>query len=120
MTSLIQQYAALRDKRIRAQREVDMIYESEQLLKEQLIGEMLTKRHNIVLEGSYQLLLTEKVIPVATDWPALLDYIRESGQIDLLHRRLTESAINARWAEGQAVPGVAAQTKYDIKLKEIN
>lgn len=120
MTTLIQQYVALRDKRIRAQREVDMIYESEQLIKEQLIGDMLTKRLSVVLEDRYQLVLSTKTVPVASDWPALLDHIRETGALDLLHRRLTESAVSARWAEGAYIPGVSAHTKHDLKLKETN
>jgi hypothetical protein len=49
-----------------------------------------------------------------------LDYIRETGSLDLLHRRLTESAVSARWAEGVNIPGVSVHTKHDLKLKETN
>jgi hypothetical protein len=116
--SLVKQYAALRDKRIAAQREVDTMYEAEQLLKEQLIGKMLTEHHGAMAEGKYVLTLTQKTVPVVFDWPVVIEYIRRTGQLDLLHRRLTESAITARWAEGETIPGVVPQPKYDLKLKE--
>jgi hypothetical protein len=118
--SLLKQYAELRERRARAQREVDTMYEAEQLLKEQLIGEMITRGNQAIVEDGLQLVLTRKEAPVVIDWPVVIDYIRRTGQLDLLHRRLTESAVAARWAEGEAIPGVVSQPKYDVKLKESN
>lgn len=46
------------------------------------------------------------VEPVVVDWPTTLQYIRETGNLDLLHKRLTASAVKLRWADGVMVPGV--------------
>jgi hypothetical protein len=46
------------------------------------------------------------VEPVVNDWSQTLQYIRETGNLDLLHKRLTASAVKLRWADGISIPGV--------------
>ena len=54
------------------------------------------------------------VEPVVSDWPVTLQYIRETGNLDLLHKRLTASAVKLRWADGLTIPGV--EQYEDTKL----
>ena len=44
--------------------------------------------------------------PMAADWGLIYDYIRQNDALDLLHKRLTASAIKLRWEEGQTIPGI--------------
>ena len=49
-------------------------------------------------------------------WPQILEYIKETGSVDLLQKRLTESAVKARWTAGVDVPGVLNIPKHVITI----
>jgi hypothetical protein len=51
------------------------------------------------------------------DFGALEGYIREHGALDLLQRRLTESAVKLRWDDGIQIPGVGIETEQKLQLK---
>ena len=44
---------------------------------------------------------------IAGDWPLIHEYIRENDAFDLLHKRLTDSAIILRKEDGVDIPGVS-------------
>ena len=50
------------------------------------------------------------VEPVVNDWGQVLEHVRKTGELELLHRRLTVSAVKERWSSGVNVPGV---DRYD-------
>ena len=54
--------------------------------------------------------------PVATEWTLIWDHIKETGEFDLLHRRLTSLAVKARWEEGIELPGVGKQEVYKLSV----
>ena len=57
--------------------------------------------------GSYAIIkCSPKDKPVAEDWPALYAHIQASGEFELLHKRLTQTAVEERWEDGVQVPGV--------------
>jgi hypothetical protein len=50
--------------------------------------------------------LKTSIEPVVNEWPSLHKYIITTGHLDLLHKRLTASAVKLRWADGIDIPGV--------------
>ncbi len=50
---------------------------------------------------------TVKERAIASDWPSIQAYIKEHDAFDLLHKRLTDSAILLRRDDGVEVPGVS-------------
>lgn len=69
--------------------------------------------------GSYILTAKPKDVPRCTDWSLLHAHIKETGEFDLLHKRLTESAVMARRKDGVYLPGMVYDTKvsYTITAK---
>lgn len=57
-----------------------------------------------------------KLAPVANDWVAIHEYIKEHDAIDLVQKRLTESAVKLRWDDGIAIPGVGDKLVEKIKV----
>jgi hypothetical protein len=57
-----------------------------------------------------------KLTPVAQDWDAIHQYIRENDAIDLVHKRLTESAVRLRWDDDIVIPGVGDKITEKIKV----
>lgn len=54
--------------------------------------------------------------PVAEDWSAIHQFIKDNDAIDLVHRRLTESAVQLRWDDGVTIPGVGDKLVEKIKV----
>jgi hypothetical protein len=55
--------------------------------------------------------------PYISDFAALEGYIREHGALDLLQKRLTESAVKLRWEDNIQIPGVGLMTEQKLILK---
>jgi len=53
----------------------------------------------------------------ATDWPALHAFIAKTGAFDLLQKRLTSTAVAARFEEGEPIPGVESFDRYFITVR---
>lgn len=54
-----------------------------------------------------------------TDWPTLCKYVKENDAWDLLYKRITNEAYNARLEVGEAVPGTEPFQKMDLSLTKI-
>jgi hypothetical protein len=49
-------------------------------------------------------------------WPAVLDYIIANKATDLFQKRLTASAVKARWDEGEVIVGIEKVRKHSLKF----
>lgn len=54
--------------------------------------------------------------PFISDYSQLEGYIIEHGALDLLQKRLTESAVKLRWEDGVQIPGVGVSTEKKLRL----
>jgi len=54
--------------------------------------------------------------PVGEDWPAIHQYIRDNDAIDLLHKRLTVTAVKLRWDDDVEIPGIGRKLVEKIKV----
>ena len=69
-------------------------------------------------DGKNATLTLDKVADaVPEDWDALYKHTILTGEFDLLHKRITTTAVKERWQEGKEVPGVAHIEKLVINLK---
>jgi hypothetical protein len=44
--------------------------------------------------------------PVVSDWAAFYAHVQNTGDFDLMHRRVADAAVAERWENKQEVPGV--------------
>lgn len=112
----IKEILSVRKQRLSLQREADLLEQKEKALTNDLINSMVSRDVDTITDGEDQVTLVTTLEPVATNWPTLLDYIRQNDALDILQKRLTPSAIKARWADGQDVPGVDSLEKHTIKF----
>lgn len=66
--------------------------------------------------GPYNLVVSIKKVPRCTDWEGFHAYILNTGNIDMLHKRLTESAVMARVDNNEYVPGIVTDDKPSYKI----
>jgi len=64
--------------------------------------------------------VTQSQRPVILDWSELEVWIRANNAVDMLQKRLTDSAVKLRWDDGIQVPGVGIQTTDKVTIKARN
>ena len=112
----IAEIQSIRKKRLSLQREADLLEQQEKGLIGDLIQHMNASKLEVFKEGEDEAVLVASDEPNVEDWPKLLDHILATGSIDLLQKRVTASAVKARWKDDQTVPGIAVVTKQSLKF----
>lgn len=107
---------ALRERRLKLQREADKLEQEEKDLLYDIQKELMANNLDVYSEDGYTVNLKSKDAPVVVDWAATLDYIRQTGGVDMLQKRLTDSAVKARWDSGVEIPGVNKTTRTTITI----
>jgi F0F1-type ATP synthase epsilon subunit len=107
---------AVRSKRLSLQREADLLEQEEKALTNALIEAMAQEGRDTYEDGGIVVNLVTTDEPLVDSWPKLLDYIVENGAVDLLQKRVTVSAVKARWKDDVNLPGVLSVPKHSIKF----
>lgn len=64
--------------------------------------------------------LKYKDVPSAASWPDIHAHLTSHPEdFDILHRRLSESAIRERWAAGVSIPGVESVVLPDLSVTKV-
>lgn len=68
--------------------------------------------------GSYALTSKTKTVPKCDDWNSFHRYVIANNAPELLHKRLTESAVMERINAGEIIPGISTDDKitYNVKV----
>jgi len=114
----IAELLSVRKQRLSLQREADLLEEQEKKMTGEIIDYMIGTKLGTLKQGEDEAILTHSEEPMVNPgmWPVVLDYIVETGAVDLLQKRLTASAVKARWADGEVVVGIEKVRKYTLKF----
>lgn len=97
----------LRADRLALEKQAEEIKVNENALKEHLIATLGKDQAAVGVIGNIATVkVIPSVIPVATDWDAIWEYIQKNKATDMLQRRLNDKAVKDRWENGVSVPGV--------------
>lgn len=110
--TLVAQLNAARNERLALDRQSAKLKVVEDTCMDQLIAAKVVSGQY----GSYLLEFVNKKTPRCTDWPGLWAYVRENDAFEMLHKRLTESAIMERVNAGEIVPGIVVDDKPTYKI----
>jgi hypothetical protein len=116
LPDLIDQYITARAERLMLDKQVEQMKEHEELLKKAIIAKYQEQGLTLLGSNLGVVKLTEADEPVAQDWVAVWDYIKENNAFELLHKRLTNTAVKERWETGEEIPGVGKQKVYRLSV----
>lgn len=97
---------ALREQRLALERQVDQLREKEHALEEELIELCGKARLNGAKGKLASITVMSKLVASVKEWDLLYAYIKRNNAFELLQRRVSDAAVNERWAAKQQVPGV--------------
>jgi hypothetical protein len=119
LPDLIDSYIATRARRLDAEKQAEAIKEQEDELSKTIIAKMREGGMKAMGANLGLIKLQETEEPVAENWPELWKFIKDTDSWDLLHKRVTVTAVRDRWEEGVAVPGVGKITKYKLSVSKL-
>jgi hypothetical protein len=100
------EYDTLRTERLAIEKQAEAVKEKETELKRQIMDGLQAAGINSVGDNKKVYALVQKDEPVADDWKALYTHIQQTGEFELLYRRINPAAIKERWENGIKVPGI--------------
>jgi hypothetical protein len=107
---------ALREQRLGIEKRVKELKEEELQMRNaifELLASMgLTKASGAMATAGIKV----SQVPLVEDWDKFHDYILETGEFDLLQKRISVTAWRARYDDGVAIPGVSKVEDVDISL----
>lgn len=107
---------ALREQRLGIERRVKEMKEQEVQMRnsifEMLAGMGLTKASGAVATAGIKV----SNVPLVEDWDQLWKYIQQTGEFDLVQKRVSVTAWRARFDDGITIPGVSKVEDVDISL----
>jgi hypothetical protein len=119
-TELVRLLAEAKTKqtvRLELDREVKRLKAEEDELKAQLILAMeKAGLSDLAVDDVGHVTLREHQKPYIVDYSQLEQYIIDNKATDLLQKRLTESAVKARWDDDIQIPGVGLITETKITI----
>lgn len=101
---------AITEERLTHDRASKKLKVTEDNLKASLIRAMQDDNLTVIETARVYVGVSQHQKPIIMNWAELEVWIRENNAVDMLQKRLTESAVNLRWDEGIQVPGVGIQT----------
>lgn len=118
LPDLVDNYIAIRAQRLVVAKQVEEMEEAEKDLYKTIIAK-LREGGMTAIGGKLGLVkMAETVEPIAMDWRQTWDYIREHDAFELLHKRLTVTAVKERWDAGEEVPGVGRVPKFSLSVSK--
>jgi hypothetical protein len=115
--SIADEYNEARKARLEADKKVEFLKARETELKERIIKLMQSTGEDSMGGDACVVFLNRKDEPQATDWQAIYTYIAANDAFELLHRRLTATAIKERKENGENIPGIAWYPVYSLSVK---
>jgi hypothetical protein len=119
LPDLMDAYIRARADRLDLERQAEEIKESEDDLARTIIAKMRESGIKAMGASLGLVKLGETEEPVAENWVEIWQYIKENDAWDLVHKRITVTAVRARWEDGEAVPGVGKITKYKLTVSKL-
>ena len=54
--------------------------------------------------------------PAIDDWNQFYGYVAQTGQFELLHKRLSSTAFRERWEAGEVIPGTSVSEVWELTV----
>lgn len=114
--SKVDAFYKARAKRLDAEKKIEDMKKTEAALKEEILRDLtaagLEKASGKLTTAS----ITTNLIPQIADPTAFYAHILSTGEVDLLEKRPSRSACQARWERGENVPGIEQLSRVDLSF----
>ena len=111
--SILAAHASKRRERLKLERQASVLEAEEKTL----LDSLSKLKPASGMYGPYVLTVEKKIVPKVNDWGKFIPYLLRTGNLDMLQRRLTESAVMARLKNNEPIDGVDTDEKTVYKVE---
>jgi hypothetical protein len=118
---VVDAYRDIREVRLLMAKEVEAVEAAERKFKQHLIDNLEKSNEKGVFGLRFKALHKTKRIPKVKDgdWTAIHQHIYNTGEFDLLQKRLNDTAVMARLEAGETLPGIETMLVSEISVTKI-
>lgn len=109
----------LRKRKLEQQKVLSAIEAEEKSIREYLINTLPKSEASGVAGKLARVTIVTKEIPQVKDWGAFYNYVKSSGQFELMQRHLSSVAIKEHWESGEEIPGVEHFNIVSVSLNKV-
>ena len=118
LPDLVDIYISLRAQRLALDKEAASLKETEDDIYKVIVSKMRDEGMSVLGAKNGFVKLKESEEPVPTDWPALYEYIKDTGSFEFLHKRIATLAIKEHVEAGEVIPGIGFTTVYKLTVSK--
>jgi len=117
---LIDEFVTVKGKREELTAEAKELTKKLSALEADIMEQMAAQ--GISKAGSDKASCTMKEVsnPTIVDWPTFYEYVAETKQFELLHKRLSSAIFRERWEAGETIPGTLASKSFELSVYRKN
>ncbi len=113
---IIDELYALRTQRLALSKEVDELKAQEAVLRKTIIDRLQVNGLDSGRGNDATASITKDVQVNISDWAMFNNYVIKTNSLDLLQKRVSMTALKARWEDGVEVPGLTKIELPDLSL----
>ena len=112
-------YHATNEARLALDKESEVLRKRAAAIKEHIIANLPKSDARGIAGKVVRVTIVKKIKARAADWDAFWAKFDKKRDRDLLQKRLSDEAVNARWEAGKEVAGVEAYTVLDLSVNRL-
>jgi hypothetical protein len=117
IAELIDEFVATKNKREELQNEVKGCTEKMGRIEADIMELMSQAGINQAASEKASCTMRQAQHPVIEDWQVFYDYVAQTKQFELLHKRLSSPAFRERWEAGDPVPGSSMSKVWELSVR---
>lgn len=116
---LINQYVAIKTKRAElAQQDKELSQQASKLQADIMHAMSEAGTYKAATAEGHSVSMVKKTHPAITDWNEFYKYVAETGNFELLQKRLSAPAFRERWDTGTPIPGAGSTEVWELSISQ--
>jgi hypothetical protein len=108
-----------KEKRLAKQKEVETLKEEQLALEAYIIQNLPKSKASGVAGKKARVSVHTDPIPQIKDWNKFYKYVHKHKAFDLIQRRISEKAVEARLDDGEKVPGIEIFNVTKVSINKV-
>jgi hypothetical protein len=117
LRAIVDEYDSVKEQRLALDRASNKLKEIESAAKVKLMAALAENNLTSLGGTNATFTLVSKDLAVAKSWPDIYNYIQETGEFDLLMRKLMSNAVLSRLDDGIIIPGTDVMSIHELSRR---
>lgn len=109
----------VRNAKAKLVKKLKMVEAAEAAFETWLLRALVEQKLDKVVAHGVHVSTVSKVVPIVTSWDHVYDWIRETGQLNILHKRLAVDRVRALAEQDDLPPGIRMVELASLSIRSV-